>query len=108
MKPHHIYSLIGNALENAIESVKSETEVSLKEITVNIVRREQTCIIKIENYVSRKVEISEGLPLTEKEDRENHGFGAKSMRNVVENYGGQISFYQEGDLFTMLAEIPLK
>ncbi len=108
MKPHHIYSLIGNALENAIESVKSETEVSLKEITVNIVRREQTCIIKIENYVSRKVEISEGLPLTEKEDRENHGFGAKSMRNVVENYGGQISFYQEGDLFTMLAAIPLK
>lgn len=108
MKPHHIYSLMGNALENAIESVKGETDVSLKEITVNIVRREQTCIIKIENYVTRKVEISDGLPLTAKEDRENHGFGAKSMRNVVENYGGQISFYQEGDLFTMLAAIPLK
>lgn len=108
MKPHHIYSLIGNALENAVESVKKETDNALKEITVNIIRREQTCIIKIVNYVTRKVTIMEGMPLTEKEDTENHGFGAKSMRNIVEAYGGQISFYQEGDTFTMLAAIPVK
>ena len=108
MKPHHIYSLIGNALENAVESVKKETDNALKEITVNIIRREQTCIIKIVNYVTRKVAIMEGMPLTEKEDTENHGFGAKSMRNIVEAYGGQISFYQEGDTFTMLAAIPVK
>lgn len=108
MKPYHIYSVLGNALENAVESLKKETDESLKEITVNIVRREQTCIIKIVNYVSRKVEIKDGLPVTDKEDKEDHGFGTKSIKNVIERYGGQLSFYQDGDTFTMLAAIPLK
>lgn len=108
MKPYHIYSLIGNALENAVESVKKETDEALKEITVNIVRREQTCIVKVVNYVTHTVNIIDGMPVSEKEDSENHGFGAKSMKNIVDGYGGQISFYQEGETFTMLAALPLK
>lgn len=107
MKPYHIYSLVGNALENAVESLKNEEDESLKEITVNIVRREETCIIKTVNYVKEKVSICDGLPLTNKEDKENHGFGAKSMRSVVNTYNGQISFYEEDNMFTMIAAIPI-
>jgi len=107
MKPYHLYSLVSNALDNAIESLKDETDEALKEITLNIVRREGTCIIKTVNYVKEKVTMFNGLPLTVKSDKENHGFGAKSMRNVVNGYGGQISFYGEGDSFIMVAEIPI-
>lgn len=107
MKPYHIYSLVGNALENAIECLKKEDDEALKEITVNIVRRENSCIIKTVNYVKQKVAMLDGLPLTSKDDKENHGFGAKSMRNVVNTYGGQISFYEEDSMFTMLAVIPV-
>lgn len=107
MKSHHIYSLVGNALENAIESLKKETDDSLKEISVSIVRREGMCIIKTTNYVKEEVKMREGLPLTSKDDKDSHGFGAKSMRNVVINYGGQIRFYEEDNTFIMLAVIPI-
>lgn len=107
MKPHHIYSLVGNALENAIESLKDEQDEAVKELTVEIVRREGTCIFKTENFVREKVEISDGIPVTNKSDKENHGFGVKSMRNIVLTYGGQISFYEQNNIFTMLAIIPI-
>lgn len=107
MKPYHIYSLVGNALENAIESLKEEREGEYKEITVNIVRREGSCIFKTENYVRQPITIVDGLPVTVKEDKESHGFGAKSMRNIVLSYGGQISFYEENNIFTVLAVIPI-
>lgn len=107
MKPYHIYSLVGNALENAVESIKKETDNVNKEITVNIVRRENSCLFKTSNYVSEKVEIYDGIPHTSKSDKENHGFGAKSMRNIVLNYGGQISFYEEENTFNVLAVIPI-
>ena len=107
MKPYHIYSLVGNALENAIESLKDEQDEAMKELTVEIVRREGTCIFKTENFVREKVEISDGMPVTNKSDKENHGFGAKSMRNIVLTYGGQISFYEQNNNFTMLAMIPI-
>lgn len=107
MKSHHIYSLVSNALENAIESLKGEKDESNKEITVNIVRRESTCIFKTVNFVRNDVVIQNGLPVTSKDDKENHGFGVKSMKNVVSTYGGNISFFIENNTFTMLAEIPI-
>lgn len=107
MKPYHIYSLIGNALDNAIESLKKEENQALREINVNIVRREGTCIIQTVNYVKNNVAMLDGLPLTDKNDEENHGFGAKSMRNVVLTYGGQLRFFEENNMFTMLAVIPI-
>lgn len=107
MRPHHIYSLVGNALENAIESLKGEQDTAMKEITVNIVRREGTCLFKTANYIKQSVEFSDGVPQTTKSDAENHGFGAKSMRNVVYGYGGHICFYEEDETFIVLAEMPI-
>lgn len=107
MKPYHIYSLVGNALENSVESLKHEEDESLKELTVNIVRRGESCVIKTVNYVKDKVLMVEGLPQTIKSDKENHGFGVRSMRSVVNTYGGQISFYEENNMFTMIAVIPI-
>lgn len=107
MKPHHIYSLVGNALENAVESVRKESDDGNREITLSVVRHENMCVFSTRNYTSRKVQIKNGLPLTVKADVEEHGFGTRSMKNVVEKYGGQITFYQEGDIFSMTAVIPI-
>lgn len=107
MKPYHIYSLVGNALENAVESLKEEKESANKELTVSIIRRENSCLFKTSNYVREKVEMCNGMPHTSKTDQENHGFGAKSMRNIVLKYGGQINFYEENNTFNVLAVIPI-
>ena len=107
MKPYHIYSLIGNALENAIESLKSERESEVKEINISITRFEKMCVIKTVNFTSKNIVIRDGLPVTGNSDSENHGFGTKSMRNVVNSYGGQLRFFEQENMFTMVAMLPI-
>lgn len=51
--------------------------------------------IHIENYCDMStvsIRISDGLPETTKADTANHGFGTRSMRSIIERYGGTISF----------------
>lgn len=107
MKPHHIYSLVGNALENAVESVRHENDPSDREIILSVTRRENTCVFTVNNYASRTVEFKDGLPVTDKPNAEEHGFGTRSMRNVVGKYDGQLGFYQQGDTFTVVATMPI-
>lgn len=106
MKPHHIYSFMVNALENSIESVRKRDDN--REVEVVIVRKENMCIIKTVNYTdSETLDMCEGVPKTTKKNSEEHGFGVKSMRNVVNFYGGNIKFFVENHKFTMIAVMPI-
>ena len=107
MKSYHIYSFVGNALQNGIESLRKEKDDELKELTVSLTRVGNMCVFRAENYTSEKISISDGLPVTNKEDKENHGFGTKSMKNIAQKYGGEIKFSQENDLFTVVTMIPI-
>lgn len=106
MKPHHIYSLVGNALENSIESVRHEKDEANREIKLSVVRRENMCVFTTSNYVSREVTFDNGLPVTDKPNAEEHGFGTRSMRNVVNKYAGELGFYQDGDIFSVTVMLP--
>ncbi len=109
MKAHHIYSLIGNALQNAIECLKDEKKTEHKQLTISITQHGNMCIIRTENHVSHTVEMDqEGMPITQKSDKANHGYGTKSMKEVVNRYSGQIMFSQKENIFTMVAMLPLK
>lgn len=106
MKPYHIYSFMLNAIENCIESVKNEAD--RREIEVNVVRKGNMCLIKTCNYTElEKLELCGGVPSTTKEQKQEHGFGVKSMKNVVDIYGGTIRFYIEDHNFVMIALIPI-
>ena len=48
----------------------------------------------------------DGLPQTTKPDRKNHGFGVKSMRLVIEKYGGVLTMNARGGTFELDALIP--
>ena len=65
------------------------------------------CLIKVSNRTAAPIVFENGIPKTSKADAQNHGYGIKSMQNVVRFYGGEISFRSEGGLFTVLAVIPL-
>jgi sensor histidine kinase regulating citrate/malate metabolism len=42
------------------------------------------------NTCAEKAVREDGLPRTTKPDRENHGFGTKSVRASVSRYGGEL------------------
>ena len=106
MKPYHIYSFMVNALENCIESVRKREDH--RELEVLVVRKNNMCVIKTVNYTDQeKLEMYDGVPKTTKTNKEEHGFGVKSMRNVVGLYGGNVRFYVENHNFTVVAVIPI-
>ena len=49
-----------------------------------------------------------GIPLTTKSDKNYHGFGMKSIRQVVEKYGGSLTVNAENDLFRLMILLPQK
>ncbi len=103
-----IYSLFGNALDNAIEAVVLLDDPSRRSITL-VVRRAMGCVsIHVENYCRARCRLgADGLPATSKDDRANHGFGVRSMRGIAEKYSGTFSLSAGEDTFAVDVMIPL-
>lgn len=94
-----VYSLFGNAIDNAIEAVKTECPADKKFISVNMSKANKFYFIQIQNYTGNKVTFVNGMSVTAKPDPLNHGFGTKSIKMIVEKYGGEVTFGQSGEIF---------
>ena len=99
MTPADIYSLFGNALDNAIEAVRDVDDPERRAITLSVQRRQRMVAVSVENYFSRRPHFEGGLPLTTKADGLNHGFGVRSMRQIAERYGGSLHTGIENGVF---------
>lgn len=108
IKNHHIYSVLSNLLENAIEATKKLAEPNKKHISLNIKSIKGSTIINIENFVDEKIVFKNGFPLTSKKDKSSHGYGLKSVSNIINNkYDGTISFKQIDDKFIVNIVLPI-
>ncbi len=103
-----ICSIFGNALDNAIESVKKNPGPDKRLIRLKAFNQNSFLIISLENYCEEKIDLREGLPETTKEDKRNHGYGLKSIKYTVEKYGGTMTLHAEDNWFIMRILIPLK
>lgn len=102
-----LYSLFGNAVDNAIEAVSKLEDPGLRIISLNMRRVGDMVAIHVENPFAGNIAFGDdGLPLTSKDDTRNHGFGMRSMRMVVESYGGSLSADVHDDVFCLNAIIP--
>lgn len=107
MSPGDVYSLFGNLLDNAIECLETVEEPENRLISVNVQARNKFVTIRVENYCPNEIEMVDGLPVTIKQDKENHGYGTLSVKHVVEKYGGTAVFTREGDTFSVNVAIPV-
>lgn len=96
-----IYSLFGNALDNAIESVVQEPE-DKRFITLRSIRQGNLVCLHLDNYCSRHLVFEDGLPQTTKKDAPGyHGYGVKSIRFLAEKYGGHARMSLEDSQFVL-------
>lgn len=102
-----IYSLFGNAFDNAIESVRREVDETLRIIQMNMHTQGKFLYILIENYCGQPLQFINGLPQTTKSDHNYHGFGTKSIRYIVKKYGGQCTMRQIDRRFELSIVFPL-
>ena len=101
-----LYTLLGNALDNAIESVERIENADQKIISLSIIDRGNMLYLQLENYFDGSLQMRDGLPKTRKADAQNHGYGVKSIRSIVRKYGGSMMIRTEGQIFYLEIIIP--
>lgn len=101
-----LYSLIGNILDNSIEAVTKIKDKNKRIISMNIKYEYGVSVIAAKNYFEGEIIIQNGLPISSKDDKENHGYGTKSIKQIVEGLGGQCVFTYEDNQFIFQTTIP--
>ena len=101
MQPMDISALFGNALDNAIESVKKISDRQKRLIHVSVARQKNFLRIKVENCYEGDLEFENGMPKTTKQDKRYHGYGMKSIRKIVEKYNGSVTVNAEDGWFEL-------
>lgn len=85
--------LLSNLISNAYEAaLKSEKERRI--VSIEIRNSDEDIFIDVSNSVNGEVMFKNGLPVTDKPDRKNHGFGVENILEVVERNGGYIEWKQ--------------
>lgn len=103
-----LYTMFGNALDNAIESVMRQKDKQKRVIQVASYEEKGMLLIRFRNYCDQIPEMIDGVPVTLKQDKEYHGFGLKSIRYTAEKYGGGMSIQTGPNFFTLQILIPLE
>ncbi|WP_104802625.1 ATP-binding protein [Blautia marasmi] len=105
MAPADVYALMGNALDNALERVLKEKEGE-QIISFQIRHHNDMVLIHLENRCSRMLRFENGIPVTDKKDKTQHGFGVKSMRYIVEKYQGELLMSVKNGKFNLDILLP--
>ena len=106
MSAADIYSLFGNALDNAIEGVK-KVPPDRRVIEMNVFSSGGVATIHFGNFCGGDIVFENGLPLTTKTDRAYHGFGMKSIAFIAKKYGGAMTASADGGIFDVNVIMPL-
>ena len=101
-----IYTIFGNALDNAIESVTPLDDPEQRTIAVSVFSRAGLVLFQMENYYQGTLNFHGDLPVTRKADKGYHGFGLKSIRATAEKYGGILTIQAEDGIFLLRVTIP--
>ena len=97
--------LLGNALDNAIEGVSGDGN---NEIYLELRNVDNFFMISVKNTITNSVlEYNPNL-ISTKNEKEVHGLGILSMKEVVQKYNGSIEIYESDNKFCcdMLLDIP--
>lgn len=101
MESADVYTLFGNALDNAIECVVAYSDEEKRIISLDVRKTAGMLRIRIENYCEDEVKIEDGRIETKKSDKENHGIGLKSIKYITEKYGGSMYVRWERKTFCL-------
>lgn len=101
MSAPELCALLGNALDNAIEAVRTAAD---KSILLRVKAEKGLFMLRVENAVGGAV--NPDLSTTKRNSR-HHGFGIAGMREIVQRYGGTLDAGVQNGRFELVAYMPL-
>ena len=93
-----LYSLLNNALTNAIEAISKRSQTQPRYITISIEQNGALTILHVENPCEETAVFKDGRPQSQKDGR-YHGFGMKSMERIALKYRGTLAAKQVDGMF---------
>ena len=86
-------TIFSNIMKNSVEELKKQKE-NPKYLKIKVHQAEEDFAIQVSNSLQKKqCSTKDGLPVTTKEDKKNHGIGLKNVKETVEKNCG--TFYWE-------------
>lgn len=108
MNPVDLYTLFGNALDNAIEAVRKLESKEKRVIDIMLYERQSFLMLQIVNPMCGEVKFEDGLPLTTKAKNGYHGYGMKSMLHTIQKYEGHFTTEVKNGCFYFNVMLPLE
>lgn len=98
-----ICSIVGTALDNAIESCTAEPDPEKRLIRTAVYAQNGFILFRVENYCAKPVELGpDGLPV-----RSVHGgYDLRSLRSSAQQHGGSMTVHWENEWFTLRVLLP--
>ena len=107
IKDVDVYSLFGNILDNAIDAAKTFPE-NERTISLNVKGVNNFVIVTLRNRYKGELVFRDGLPETTKtKEKGFHGYGMKSVRYTVRQYGGELSIVAKDGIFNLNIAFPV-
>ncbi len=107
MSASEIYSLFGNAIDNAITALLKIDMPERRIVSISVKESLGMVSISFENYFTGSLQFENDLPMTTKKDRAYHGFGIRSIKLLVEKYKGYMTFKTDHEKFNLSILIPI-
>lgn len=100
-------TVLGNLLENALESCEGATQ---ERPTLRIATKwtDRLFFLKVENSYDGSFEQKGGRFLSRKRGYAEYGLGLESVRKIVEHYGGTLSIYPKEAVFQVGITMPCR
>lgn len=108
MNPVDLYTLFGNAMDNAIEAVRKLESKEKRVIDIMLYERQSFLMLQIVNPMCGEVKFEDGLPLTTKAKNGYHGYGMKSMLHTIQKYEGHLTTEVKNGCFYFNVMLPLE
>lgn len=98
IEPYDLCILFSNLLSNAVEA-STRLQEKEKVIYLDVYYYNSQFYLSVKNNVEWEVSIEGDKMTTSKDDKSLHGFGVYNAKQVVEKYGGKITFTCQDDIF---------
>lgn len=100
--------ILSNGIQNAYEAARKCGSERKPHIWVEFTNEGIYTNIMIRNSTERELKISEGIPVSSKGDKENHGFGTRNILETVEKYEGNVTWDYNDSRREVITDILLR
>lgn len=99
-------SLLGNALDNAIEAAEMTDE---KDIILRVKAAKNNFMMQVKNsYKNEPLKTKSGTFISGKKDKKSHGYGMEGMREISQKHGGMCEAEFASGKFSLVVNVPLR